>query len=193
MSKLILITGGSASGKSTVAKAIKKEFGNDALLVSQDNFYLPVGSPKTNYDTPKAFDMNLQKQIIKDLLSGNDVQMPIYCFSKHARDGYETINSKGVIIFEGLFTFKDLELMELATLKIFVDTPSDTRLGRRVMRDVNKRQRKISDIINRWEKDVKPAYHKHISQAKTQADIIVPWTAVNMKSLNALFNSIRHN
>ena len=37
MSKIIILRGNSASGKSTVAKALQKRIGNGAFLISQDN------------------------------------------------------------------------------------------------------------------------------------------------------------
>ena len=56
MAKLIFVTGGSASGKTTIANNLKEALGDKAVLISQDMFYLPTKSVDTNYDIPSAFD-----------------------------------------------------------------------------------------------------------------------------------------
>ncbi len=149
MPKMIFITGGSASGKTTLANQMKAKFGKDAILISQDAFYKPTGNPNTNYDVPKAFDFKLQKEIFTKLANGESVEIPVYNFAKHDRDGVRTIMPAPIIIFEGLFTFHDSTLLRNADLKIFVDTPSDTRLGRRIIRDVKERDRDVAEVIAR--------------------------------------------
>ena len=149
MPKLILITGGSASGKTTVAHHLSKQFGNQAVFLSQDNFYKPKGNKETNYDVPGAFDYIKQKEVLDKLLNNEKAVVPKYNFEKHERDGEFVLNPADVIIFEGLFVCDHQSTADMASLKIFVDTPSDTRLGRRMIRDVNERGRKLEDVYKR--------------------------------------------
>lgn len=192
MAKLILITGGSASGKTTVAESIKETLGDDALLISQDNFYKAKGSPETNYDKPNAFDFEIQNKVITELLNDNSAELPIYDFSKHARVGYKKIEPKEFVIFEGLFSFESKLLTDNALFKIFVDTPADTRLARRALRDVKKRGRKLENVVERWIRDVQPSYKTYISKQKKHSDIIIPWSAINKKSIQVVISALQH-
>ena len=191
--KIVLIAGGSASGKTTVANALKELMQDDILLITQDSFYLPEGTVNTNYDTPKAFDFELQNEVLEKLSKGEEADVPIYDFAQHKRVGTKTIQPKPIIIFEGLFAFHNNDLFNMSEMKIFVDTPADKRLARRILRDIKERGREIEDIITRWQRDVQPAYLKHISRKKHVADIIIPWSETKDKALSsviALFSNI---
>lgn len=191
MAKLIFVTGGSASGKTTIAKNIAESLGDSATLISQDMFYKPTKSNETNYDIPSAFDWDLQIEVFKKLSRGEEVEIPHYSFELHDRDGVTKIKPSSVIIFEGLFTFWNHELTKLADFQIFVDTPSDTRLARRLLRDVKDRNRDPIEVIERWQKDVQPSFLKYISEMKAHADIIIPWIKVKEKSIGALLSIIK--
>ena len=193
MNKLIIITGGSASGKTTVAESIKEILGNKAVLISQDNFYKEKGSPQTNYDQPGAFDFDLQDKVISALLKDKKTTIPIYDFTLHKRIDNIEIEPKEYIILEGLFTFQSNLLNSNSLFKIFVDTPSDTRLARRVLRDFNTRGRKLEDILERWIRDVQPSYKKYIAKYKKAADIIIPWSAINKKSIKVVISALQHH
>lgn len=191
MSKLIFVTGGSASGKTTIASQLQRSLGENALLLSQDMFYKEVGSSDENFDVPDAFDWELQEAIIEKLKKGEDVEIPIYSFEEYRRTGYEIVKAKPVIIFEGLFTFWDHKIAKYADLQIFVDTPSDTRLARRLIRDVTERKRDAIEVIQRWQNDVQPSFLKYVDSMKKYADIIVPWEKAKDKSIFALISTIK--
>lgn len=59
-------------------------------------------------------------------------------------------------------------------LKVFVDTDSDERLSRRLIRDICLRGRALSDIIHQYDFTVKPAYDTYIAPTMSVADIIIP-------------------
>lgn len=193
MNKLILITGGSASGKSYLANLLAKQLGKQALVLTQDSFYKANGKATTNYDEPSAFDFKDQHNALKQLVKKNQaIKVPIYDFKIFDIIGYKNIKPTKYIIFEGLFTFYDKTLNKLADLKIYVDTPPDICLARRIIRDVKTRNRKIETITKRWINDVKPAYQKYIFPLQNQADIIIPWQKLNNRSLQSLIGSIKH-
>lgn len=190
--KLILITGGSASGKTHLAKELAKHFGSRAIFLSQDSFYKPGGGHDRNYDEPAAFDFEKQKQVLKELLDNKETTLPVYDFAKHDVVGSTPIKPAEYIIFEGLFTFYDYELSKLADFKIFVDTPADTRLARRIMRDVKERGRDVEEVINRWLKDVQPSYREFISPMKRYADVIIPWHKLKERAIKSIVVTISH-
>lgn len=186
MPKLILITGGSSSGKTTVAKNVKEALGENAILISQDMFYKPQNKSGDNYDTPSAFDWETQHKVIKSLKEGKRIKGPIYSFHKNDRTGWEMLEPAKIIIFEGLFSFWDDEICKEADLQIFVDTPSDTRLSRRLVRDIKHRGREPLGVIEVWLKNVAPAYNRYIKPMKRRADLILPWEKVGNKGLSTL-------
>ena len=190
MTKLIFITGGSASGKTSLALHLRDTIKNKVTLISQDMFYKPTRSDDTNYDLPSAFDWELQRQVFNDLKNGKDVKIPVYDFATHDRVGETHVKAGDVVLFEGLFTFHDLDMLKNADLKIYVDTPSDTRLARRITRDINERGRKLENVIERWQRDVQPSFNKYISINKYEADLIIPWQKVSSKGVNSIVSTI---
>lgn len=191
MPKLIFVTGGSASGKTTIANQLKESLNDRAVLLSQDMFYKEVGSADENFDVPSAFDWELQEKVFEKLKQNKAVKVPIYCFEKYKRIGYSKIVPKDIIIFEGLFTFWDHKIAKHADFQIFVDTPSDTRLARRIVRDIKERNRDPLKIIERWQNDVQPSFIKYVSTMKKYADIIIPWEQSKDKSIFALLSTIK--
>ena len=86
------ITGGTGSGKSTIAKEIYRQFGEDCIaMIEQDSYYKDQSHlsmedrVKTNYDHPNAFDNNLLVSHLESLLNGHSIQKPSYDFSIHNR------------------------------------------------------------------------------------------------------------
>ncbi len=89
---LIGVTGGTGSGKSTVAKQIFSQLPNQSIVtVPQDAYYknqdlLPMEERiKTNYDHPMSFETDLLVAHLKSLLAGDSIQMPQYDFERHTR------------------------------------------------------------------------------------------------------------
>lgn len=136
---LIGISGGSASGKTSVAQIIFKHIGiEDCVLISQDSYYkqLPEEQYKNlseyNFDHPNAFDFDLILEHLRDLLYGKDVNMPVYNFTTSRREDFTNlVKSSNLIIFEGILALYDKRVRSLMDMKIFVDTDSDVRLARR--------------------------------------------------------------
>ena len=78
-------------------------------------------------------------------------------------------------------------------IKIFVDTPSDIRILRRVKRDVNKRGRTIESIIKQYNETVRPMYIKFVKPTKDYADLIIPYGGKNKISIDTIVTNIKNN
>lgn len=189
--KIVFITGGSSSGKTTLAKQIIDHFGGRAVLISQDSFYKP-GDSSTNFDSPSSLDFEKQHEVLGKLKKGESVEIPIYDFAQFKAVGTQIIEPTEIVIFEGLFVLHDYTLSKFADFKIFVDTPPDTRLARRIIRDIDDRGRELHGVINRWLEDVKPAYDAYIHPVKKHADIVVPWEKIRNRAIDALLVTIAH-
>jgi uridine kinase len=181
---VIGLCGGSASGKTTVAKKIIEELNVQWVsLLSMDSFYKVLTKEEHesaerneyNFDHPNSFDFDLILKTLQQLKKGKKVNIPIYNFTTHSREYYsKTVYGANVVIFEGIMAFATKEILDLMDLKIFVDTDADIRLSRRLKRDIGERGRGIESVLAQYNKYVKPAFDYYIAPTMTFADIIVP-------------------
>jgi uridine kinase len=179
---LILVSGGSASGKSTVVQEILNKAGlDDVLIIKHDDYYLDQSELPlevrylTNYDHPSSLDNQLLFNHIKKLLNFETIEMPVYDFVNHTRS-METkiVHPKPIIIIEGILILENENIRSLSDMNLFVELDDDTRFIRRMLRDMNERGRSLESIIKQYETTVKPMYHKHIKPTKRFADVIIP-------------------
>lgn len=179
---LILVAGGSASGKSTVVEEIVQKAGlDDVSIIKHDDYYLPFDDlpmderVKINYDHPSAFDNKLLNKHLKQLLSGNSINKPIYDYINFTRSkSYENVTPKKIIIIEGLLILENEDIRNLSDIKLYVELDDDTRFIRRLVRDINERGRTLESVINQYVTTVKPMYHEFIKPTKRYADVIIP-------------------
>ncbi len=176
---VIGITGGSASGKTTLARMIKDRLGN-AVILSMDMYYRCIYKGggekklnKINFDSPRAIDLQLFRRHLKLLMKGESVKVPIYSFVKHRKIGEKIIRPAEVIIVEGLFVLYDRTVRNFLDLKIFLDVPADIRLIRRIKRDIKKRKSSLNYVLHQWVNFVRPGHEKYVEPYKKFADIIV--------------------
>ena len=98
-----------------------------------------------------------------------------------------------MILLEGIFALYDKKIRDLMSMKIFVDTPSDIRILRRVKRDINKRGRTIESVIEQYNNTVRPMYIKFVKPTKDYADLIVPYGGKNKISIDTIVTNIKKN
>ena len=199
MSNLLIgICGGSGSGKTTLAKNLAEKLGDKAVLISMDSFYKYQSAPtyeeraKTNYDHPDAFDADLLYDCMAMLKDGKNVQIPVYDYTIHNRseEPWVPVESKPVIIIDGILLFVFPKLVELMDLKVFVDTPADVRILRRLLRDVNERERSPESVVEQYLTTVKPMHDKFIEPTKGLADLIVPEGGFNTVACDVLCGAV---
>ncbi|CAL8275589.1 unnamed protein product [Boreogadus saida] len=181
---VIGLCGGSASGKTTVANNIIEALDVPwVVLLSMDSFYKVLceedqalaASNDYNFDHPGAFDFELLVATLRKLKKGKSVKIPVYDFTTHKRHkDWKHVYGASVVIFEGIMSFADKDLLQLLDMKIFVDTDSDIRLVRRLRRDITERGRDIEGVIKQYNKFVKPAFDQYIEPSMRLADIVVP-------------------
>lgn len=167
-------------------------------IIEQDSYYKDQSHlgfedrVKTNYDHPLAFDNELLISQIKDLKKGKSVEKPIYDFSEHNRkEETVLVEPKEVIILEGILIFNEEELMDLMDIKVFVDTDSDVRIIRRILRDIKERQRSLDSVIMQYMTTVRPAHLQFVEPSKRYADIIIPEGGKNKVAIDLLYQKIK--
>jgi len=195
---VIGVCGGTASGKTSVCNKIGSDFPQEKVLIlSQDCFYKNLTTEQKqnaanyNFDHPDAFDWNLNLQVLRDLKAGRPVEVPQYDFVTHSRLPKSVhIAGATIIIFEGIMVFHSPDLLKYMDMKIFVDTDADTRLARRILRDVEHRGRDIKGVLQQYERFVKPAFDTYIFPTKKYADVIIPRGADNTVAINLIVQHI---
>ena len=199
MSTIIGIAGGTASGKTTVAKRLYELASphGSVCIIRLDDYYKDLSHltleerRQTNFDHPDAYDIDLLFSDLNNLLNGQPIQKPIYDFVNSVRTKEtETINPSDVIIVEGILTFHYAKLLKLFSMKIFVETPDDIRFIRRLKRDVNERGRNINNVIQQYLTTVRPMHIKYVEPSKQKADIIVPEGGQNSVAIDILATKI---
>lgn len=179
---IIGIAGASASGKSLLSNTIVDELGsNQVVVISEDSYYkdlshLPMEErAKVNFDHPNSLDHDLLKKHLTELQASQTIQQPIYDHANHARKrDTVAVGQHRIIVLEGILLFTDAELREQMDIRIFMDTPLDICLLRRLKRDILERGRTIEAVIDQYEKTVRPMYLQFIEPSKRYADLIVP-------------------
>nr|XP_033818066.1 uridine-cytidine kinase 2 isoform X2 [Geotrypetes seraphini] len=174
---LIGVSGGTASGKSSVCSKIVQLLGQNevdhhqkkVVMLSQDSFYQVLTAEQKakalkgqfNFDHPDAFDNELILKTLQEIMDGRTVQIPVYDFVSHSRkEDTITVYPADVVLFEGILAFYAQNIRDLFQLKLFVDTDADTRLSRRVLRDIGERGRDLEQVLTQYITFVKPAFEE---------------------------------
>nr|XP_020476776.1 uridine-cytidine kinase 1 [Monopterus albus] len=204
---LIGVSGGTASGKSTVCAKIMELLGQNKVdhrqrkvaIISQDSFYKVLTTEQEakalkgqyNFDHPEAFDNELMYKTLKDIVEGRAVEVPTYDFVTHSRlEDRITVYPADVVLFEGILVFYPQKVRDMFHMKLFVDTDSDVRLSRRVLRDM-KRGRDLEQILTQYTTFVKPAFEEFCLPTKKYADVIIPRGVDNMVAINLIVQHIQ--
>lgn len=197
---LIGVSGGTAGGKTSTCYAIIKQLQTEGVhedidIISMDSFYLGLREdqdPKTvNFDHPNSLDWDLIYDTLLKLKQNRQVEIPIYDFATHTRTGSIIVEPKRCIIFEGILTLHEERIRALFDIKIFVDTPADIRILRRIRRDIEERGRTLHSVLTQCETTVIPSHDKFIEPTKKYADLILPRGKTNFAAITVIVSQIR--
>lgn len=194
---IIGITGGTGSGKTSIAnKVINSLTNKNVALVSQDSYYKKRNTyhdkneNRINFDHPESIDFKLLASHLQALKNGQTIKQPVYDFINHNRTSNFTVTeAKKIIILEGILIFCNEAVKNLIDFKIFIEADADTRLARRIKRDVKERGRDVNNILQHYTNTIKPMHEKFIEPNKRYADLILPNNTYNNKA-EAIINAI---
>ncbi|SEH16471.1 uridine kinase [Natronorubrum sediminis] len=181
------IAGGTGAGKTTVSRTVAETVGEAVTRIPLDNYYQDLSHmpfeerADVNYDHPSAFEWELLREQLNDLLMGQSVEMPQYDFEIHNRkDERVTVEPTDVIVLEGILTLYDEEILDMLDLRVYVMTDADVRILRRIERDVIDRGRNLEGVIKQYLGTVKPMHEQFVEPTKKNADVIIPEGANRM-------------
>ena len=195
---LIGIAGGTGSGKTSIAKAIASDFGkSEVALIEQDAYYRDLSNltmekrSVVNFDHPDAVDFDFMELQLNELIQGNNVNIPIYDFTTHTRKNETQFVEKHlIIILEGILTLLHQEIRDMMDIKIYVETADDIRIIRRIKRDIEKRERTFTSVIEQYYNTVRPMHIQFVEPTKKYADIIIPEGGQNKVAVDILRTKI---
>ena len=198
---IIGIAGGSGSGKTRLVKNILTELSDTKTTsIEIDSYYKDLSHlsfqerEKNNFDHPNSIEFELLYQHLKEILNNKKIETPLYNYKEHIRDKNNVKTIEGniqIILLEGIFALYDQKIRDLMEIKIFVDTPSDIRILRRIKRDINKRKRTIESVIEQYNKTVRPMFIKHVKPTKEYADLIIPYGGKNKICIDTIVTKIK--
>ncbi|MEZ5283397.1 MAG: uridine kinase [Vicinamibacterales bacterium] len=196
---IVGVAGGSGSGKTTVVRRILDSIGaGHVTVLDHDRYYRDRNDLRLeeraalNYDHPDALETDLMVRHVRALKAGEPVEVPRYDFTRHARlPETETVVPRRAVIVEGILVFTDAALRQLLDIKVFVDTDSDTRFIRRLVRDVADRGRTMESVIDQYQSTVKPMHLEFVEPSKRYADVIIPMGGHNTVAVDLLLTLLR--
>jgi len=206
---IIGVAGGTASGKTSVCTILMEKLGqnkvkngqNQVLHISQDSFYKELDRQELakankgmfNFDHPNAFDNELMESCLENIISGRETSIPVYDFKSNSRvpGQFTTVYPSDVVLVEGILVFYYQRMRKLFDLKLFVDTDADTRLARRVLRDIEERGRDLEHVLHQYTTLVKPAFEEFCIPTKKYADVIIPRGAENVVAIDLIKQHIQ--
>lgn len=173
---IIGIAGGSASGKSWLAQSLARDLGDRAAVVSQDWYYRDhAGIDATreallNFDHPDAFDTDLLTAHLDALRHGEPIDAPRYDYRTHARLPGPRLEPAPLLVLEGIMVLHHEPVRARLDRAVFVDTPADLRLIRRLRRDAAERGLPVEETLRLYETFVRPMHEQFVQPSARRAD-----------------------
>lgn len=177
---LAAITGGSGSGKSWLSERLQERLGDDATIVSLDDFYRDRSRltlekrERINFDHPNAIDWRLFTRWIVSARRGCHSMLPCYDFETHTRAarGLSWKPTK-VVLVNGLWLLWKDSIRQAFDFSIFVDCPEELRLERRAARDVTERGRTPTGVRRQFSEVVAPMHNLYVAPQAHWANMVL--------------------
>ena len=174
---IVVIAGGTASGKTTLVQRLVEQTG--AAHISHDRYYFDVSNPEGHdFDHPSSLDTDRLVRDVTELKAGRSANLPVYDFASHSRTGeVQAMDPQPLIIVEGILVLADPRVAALADLAVYVDAPEPVRFERRLARDLRERGRTEESVRAQYAATVAPNHIRHVEPSRSRAQLVVDGTA----------------
>lgn len=164
---LIGITGESASGKSTICKAIKtviSELSMPVSILSTDNYFNDISKLISQYgsfdkliesgydiDAPSSFQLDVLRRDLLDLAEGLDIKAPAYLPNGTGISipASLPVSSEKFVIVEGTATMFDA-VRDVFDIKLYVESDNEIRKKRFMQRACEERNQTLENAHQQW-------------------------------------------
>ena len=194
------IMGGSASGKTTFAKALAEALAAFSPVVLNQDSYFRDWSEYSDAERERVITANHPDAVLWDALITDikklrardaiDVPSP-GTRGAQRRDEKTSVQPSDVVIVEGHLIFWSEDLRDLMDIKLFLDVDAHERVLRRMLRDVAQRDGDLEWAINWYRRDVLPNFPVYTEPCKQYADLVIPFQNENPVALHTLVAGIR--
>lgn len=194
------ISGGSASGKTTLATTLAKELKEFSPVILHQDYYFRDWSEYPPEERERVITANHPDAVqwkallghIRQLVARQPIETPPEGTRAFARgDAPATIQPSDMIIVEGHLILWDATLRDLMDLKLFVDVEPHERVLRRLLRDVAQRGGDLEGAVAWYRRDVIPNFPIYTESCKAYADLVVPFLDENPVALQTLVAGLR--
>jgi uridine kinase len=195
---IVLIAGPTSSGKTTFSRRLTIQLlagGVSPYALELDNYFVarsstpPGADGRPDFEALEALDLKRLARDLESLLAGKLVRIPRYNFETGIPESGEEVQLRPgqPIIMEGIHGLNPRLLppgLERQTFKVYVSaltqlnldrhnrvSTTDTRLLRRIVRDVRERGYSAKDTIGRWE-SVRRGEKRYIFPYQERADVM---------------------
>lgn len=194
------ISGGSASGKTTLAKALAEGLKEFSPVILHQDYYFKDWSEYPPEEREQVITANHPDAVrweallghIRQLIARQPIETPPKGTRAFARgDAPATIQPSDLIIVEGHLILWDAALRDLMDVKLFIDVEPHERVLRRLLRDVAQRDGDLEGAVAWYRRDVIPNFSVYTEPCKAYADIVVPFLDENPVALQTLAAGLR--
>lgn len=202
VSSIVAISGPSGSGKTWLARNLAAQIADsypdlDIAIVPEDAYYRDqehmgfAERLKVNYDHPQALEHELLEQHLRELRSGKRVEIPVYDYVNHTRARrVRPVHPASLTLVEGVLLLTEPRLRKQFDLSLYLDTPIDLCLSRRIARDVQERGRTEQSVREQFEETVLPMYHRFVAPAQGHADKVIAGQSLDAEAVEDLLRTL---
>ncbi|MFK8051386.1 MAG: uridine kinase [Woeseiaceae bacterium] len=184
---IIGIAGGSCSGKTRLLRRLAERLGpENCSVILQDDYYFskPAAAAdnlRFNFDHPDALDFDLLARDLAMLKQGETIHSPQYDFAKHVRIDGKTrrIEPRPVVLVDGILILDSEPVRQMLDHSVFIRCDAETRLQRRIKRDVKERGREPDNVVAQFEQQVQPMHMEFVSPSAEHADAVYEQPSLN--------------